>query len=147
MKTKTPKLKPCPFCGNKAQLTRPIERVPLIIANCPICGAKIADSPVNEEDMAKIWNTRAEVYIAHPITGEHMDKSMCKRVITQMSAEIAALKVAVERDTAKDVISDAFVSNGETYERFRCPECKNGLDYLREAFCSSCGQRLNWGEK
>ena len=32
------------------------------------------------------------IYITHPITEQPMDKSMCKRVITQMAAEIKHLK-------------------------------------------------------
>lgn len=38
------------------------------------------------------WNARAEIYITHPVTEEPLDKSQCKRVITQMAAEIKYLK-------------------------------------------------------
>ena len=53
---------------------------------------------------------------------------------------------AIDRDKAKNVIIDEFVSKGETHERFQCPKCKNGLDYCREKFCPNCGQRMDWGK-
>lgn len=69
--SKTTELKPCPVCED--------------------CGASLPPS-INEEYTAEEWHTRAEVYITHPITGEPMDKSQCKRVITQMADQIKYLK-------------------------------------------------------
>ena len=34
------------------------------------------------------WNAREEIYITHPITEQPMDKSQCKRIITQMYADL-----------------------------------------------------------
>lgn len=59
-------LKPCPFCGGPSQNWK--------------------------EDAANDWNDRAEIYITHPVTEEPLDKSQCKRIITQMYAEIRYLK-------------------------------------------------------
>lgn len=72
--SKTTELKPCPVCED--------------------CGASLPPS-INEEYTAEEWHTRAEVYITHPITGEPLDKSQCKRVITQMYARISELKAIV----------------------------------------------------
>lgn len=69
--SKTTELKPCPVCED--------------------CGASLPPS-INEEYTAEEWHTRAEVYITHPITGEPLDKSQCKRVITQMADQIKYLK-------------------------------------------------------
>ena len=37
-----------------------------------------------------------EIYITHPVTGEPMDKSMCKRVITQLYEQREALEKQID---------------------------------------------------
>lgn len=38
-----------------------------------------------------------EIYITHPVTGEQMDKSMCKRVITQLFEQREALEKQLDQ--------------------------------------------------
>ncbi|EQM95159.1 hypothetical protein [Oxalobacter paraformigenes] len=112
--SKTTELKPCPVCED--------------------CGASLPPS-INEEYTAEEWHTRAEVYITHPITGEPLDKSQCKRVITQMYARISELKAIGEKDNPKPLKDRC------------CPTCGNGFlsSYgIRDECCSRCGQRLDW---
>lgn len=40
--------------------------------------------------------TNDEIYITHPVTGEPMDKSMCKRVITQLYEQREALEKQID---------------------------------------------------
>ena len=40
--------------------------------------------------------TNDEIYITHPVTGESMDKSMCKRVITQLYEQREALEKQID---------------------------------------------------
>lgn len=40
--------------------------------------------------------TNDEIYITHPVTGESMDKSMCKRVITQLNEQREALEKQID---------------------------------------------------
>ncbi|EQM95106.1 Lar family restriction alleviation protein [Oxalobacter paraformigenes] len=87
---KSSELLPCPFCGcNETGIQK--GYFGHAIPACTNCGASLPLCK-NAELAAARWNTRAEVYIAHPITGEPMDKSQCKRVITQMADQIKYLK-------------------------------------------------------
>lgn len=125
---KTPELKPCPFCGGEARaiLVREVGWVYRIF--CPKC--------------------RMSENLAFDKEKEELEK-LIPKFIEEWNTRVYPKEVqeAIERNTAKNVISDEFMSKGDTHERFRCPKCKNGLDYLREKFCPNCGQRLNWKEK
>lgn len=89
-----PELKPCPFCDGNAGFA---EDGLQGYARCNSCGIRtdgyyIYKFPDWKQWAANDWNARAEVYINHPVTEEPLDKSQCKRVITQMAAEIKYLK-------------------------------------------------------
>ena len=94
------------------------------------------------------------IYITHPITGEPLDKSQCKRVITQMAAEIKYLKeqltevqAAIDRTVAAPVrILKNYPKSLEDVDSgpdLYCPECDEELDGY-ENFCPICGQKLDW---
>ena len=139
----TPELLPCPFCGcEKINVCQKENYHGHLInyAQCDDCEVEILAyaEDVTLDEIIEMWNTRAEVYIAHPITGERMDKSQCKRVITQMYARISELKAIAEKDNPKPLKDRG------------CPTCGNGFlsAYgVRDECCSTCGQRLDWNEE
>ena len=112
--SKTPELLPCPFCGNKAKLTRPIERVPLIIVSCTTCGAKIVYDLVNEEDMTKTWNTR--VYPA---------------------------EITEKLPGKKPIKGHQYLTEGDEFICPNC-EGHIRTYGLKMKCCYHCGQRLDW---
>ena len=93
---------------------------------CPFCGNHPA---ISDEK----WNRRNldHLYIHHPVTGERMDKSMCKRVITQMYDEKRATKV--KRHSTKHAI----------YEH--CGSCNAPLSSTY-SFCPNCGKKIDWSK-
>ena len=136
-------LEPCPFCGNNPSIIDDATANTIIVSvYCEYCAtherevsAQSAgwDSKKAEEDAIWKWNRRNldHLYIHHPVTGERMDKSMCKRVITQMYDEKRAIKV--KRHSTKHAI----------YEH--CGSCNAPLSSTY-SFCPNCGKKIDWSE-
>lgn len=91
-------LLPCPFTGEKPDfIIYPVEcesyegRITVESIELEIYFT-CRDKEVIKERLLNIWNTRIadkdNFYIHHPVTGERMNKAMCKHVITQMYEEI-----------------------------------------------------------
>lgn len=93
----TEKLLPCPFCYSEHVAVYHDDYTCSCKIQCECGGsAEWSSDCMTKEDLEKLviekWNTRVvpketDLYIHHPVTGERMDKSMCKRVITQMYDE------------------------------------------------------------
>jgi len=55
-------LKPCPFCGGKAQfLENEIDFVSVVSVDCTGCGASYDCCTDTESEAAEMWNTRASL--------------------------------------------------------------------------------------
>lgn len=119
----------------------------------------------------------SEVYITHPVTGERMDKSQCKRVITQLYGCVREMDgLMKDRDQYLDMankLADAIAEHfdvdlGES-SNMNDPY-GNALEWLepvwalknKDAFicghcgrkiekmtpyCPDCGLRLEWSDK
>lgn len=53
-------LKPCPFCGEKAELYKGVTKHGLRYVFCPSCYATAGDNNESDEQAVEAWNTRAE---------------------------------------------------------------------------------------
>lgn len=117
----------------------------------------------------------SEVFITHPVTGEHMDKSQCKRVITQLYEDVKDLgRMMDERDefmdwaeALADAIADHFGVDIGNYSETNDPwgnalawiepirvsrtedgfRCEHCNEPLKKwKYCPNCGKRLFWSE-
>lgn len=117
----------------------------------------------------------SEVYITHPVTGERMDKSQCKRVITQLYGCVREMDgLMKDRDQYLDMankLADAIAEHfdvdlGES-SNMNDPY-GNALEWLEPVwalkihdafrcghcnaqlenwnYCPYCGQQLKWDE-
>ena len=161
MKSPNETLSPCPFCGGedvKIEHSFAGSRKPV----CQECGASLPPS-TNETYAKEDWNTRAEVYITHPVTEEPMDKSQCKRVITQMYKCVQDMAGLIKdrdhchemADKLADAIAKHFgVEIGE-HSNINCP-WENALEWIASSIfvkdavtgnflCGHCGEKVeNW---
>lgn len=117
----------------------------------------------------------SEVYITHPVTGEHMDKSQCKRVITQLYECVQEMDVLIKDrdqyinmiDKLTDAVAEHFEVDLGEISNINDPY-ENALEWLdpvralknKDAFicghcnarlgdwnyCAYCGQQLKWDE-
>ena len=116
---KTPELKPCPFCGGKAEL---LEDVLDAHVYCTECYARTTDTEKFVKDWKRevrgTWNTR--VYPPE-------------------------VQKAIERDKPRNPVRPKGYSNiecptcGAHLKQYYEPEEAN------VPFCYHCGQRLDWG--
>lgn len=136
-----PELKPCPFCRSEYLTISHDDYACSCKIQCECgCSVEWLSDCMTKEDLEKLvikkWNSHVypketDLYIHHPVTGEQMDKSMCKRVIAQMYDKKRAIKV--KRHSTQYA----------TYDH--CGSCNAPLSSTY-SFCPNCGQRLDWGE-
>ena len=132
--------------------------------DCPVCGRNvICYSESNDKLICDScgcsvredrWNNRVcktddnKIYITHPVTGEPMDKSMCKRVITQLFEQREALEKQL--DQLHDQIMNLpcpepaillseeqhlLVKTGHKYARHQAAELVAGIGTGKEHTC------------
>ena len=175
-------LLPCPFTGEKPDLyiydigdwyegKIAVDSIDLAI----YFDGK--DKEEVKEKLLNIWNNRvypkeSDTYILHPVTGERMDKSMCKRVITQMyEDDINTIKERDRYHEMADKLADSIANHfgidiGE-HSNMNCP-WENALEWIYPItpekrfdgfyyctcgqklenwdYCANCGQKLDWSE-
>lgn len=186
--TKTPELLPCPFCDCQAEMT--VDQFgydeTCCIISCVNCLGRVSVYDPDEDDAKErainIWNNRVfpketDLYIHHPVTGERMDKSQCKRVITQLYGCVREMDgLMKDRDQYLDMankLADAIAKHFDVeigeHSNMNCP-WENALEWIYPItperrfdgfyycnrcgqklenwdYCPNCGQRLNWREE
>lgn len=145
-------LKPCPFCGGKAETINfhdVFEDTYKIYIRCEQCKSQTPEvdctiksgGPLQEtnqlEGIAGIWNSRT--------IQEGLQKYM-------EIGTVEACRAAVEKQMAKkptpfdykkymDVVENAIFLRGSYW----CPNCKHVV--RSGVYCANCGQKLDWSDE
>ena len=168
-------LKPCPFCGSKADYK---DDGQYGYAYCTCCLAR-TDERYSWRDsewkrsVASEWNTRVGTAEEHKRLRKELKDAIKARELNfeyadELAKEIAkyfgidigdytpinnplenALKAIQYKDMLdlieRDKPKEPIVKKSQYGENYFCPNCENDVSYTY-SHCSACGQRLDWSE-
>lgn len=121
------KLKPCPFCGGKAEMMSLKNYTTRFFATCLVCGVEMPRIARTRKQAVDVWNRRVD---------NALEKQIPKKLVIKTQNPIGSY-------------------NYNFSNQYYCPVCnaliiiedKNGFYAGRkQKHCDRCGQALDWSD-